>query len=147
VFGPGAGIAAEPEDGTMEIAANEREGGIGMVESKVREVAAGADHEREELMNTPGVCRFEELISTEELLLLPPDDPRVAPVKAVCDRLIQTLIDDSPLSCVAFPREHLVDRVRQEKRSKIVPSARTEPATMPFLPEVRLLVQLVPRRC
>ncbi|ORY89811.1 peptidase family M48-domain-containing protein [Leucosporidium creatinivorum] len=75
--------------------------------------------------------KFDEIIMTEEHLLLPPDDPRVAVVKRVCDRLVQTLNDDSPLSCFSYAE---MDQTREYQRRKIVPSARTE-AAMLWMPE------------
>lgn len=72
---------------------------------------------------------------SEEHLLVPPDDPRVAVVKRVCDRLVQTLNDDSPLSCFSYADAEM-DRTREYQRRKILPSARTEAAAMLWMPEV-----------
>lgn len=78
--------------------------------------------------------RFDEIIMNEEHLLLSPDDPRVAVVKRVCDRLVQTLNDDSPLSCFSYAEQ---DQTREYQRRKIIPSARTEAALL-WMPEVSL---------
>lgn len=83
--------------------------------------------------------RFDDLLNEEEFLLLPPDDPRVAPVRNVCNRLVQALNDDGPLSCVSLTRENFVNNAREQRRRKVEPSARTTLAVMPFLPEVSIV--------
>ncbi|KAI5474406.1 hypothetical protein MNV49_003374 [Pseudohyphozyma bogoriensis] len=80
--------------------------------------------------------QFDEIIAQEAILILPPTDPRVAVVQRVCSRLIQSLQEETPVSCANFPREEIADRLKErEKRKSIVPSARTEIVGMPFLPE------------
>ncbi|SCZ89675.1 BZ3500_MvSof-1268-A1-R1_Chr9g10547 [Microbotryum saponariae] len=91
--------------------------------------------EREELAwsNT----RFEETISNDQCVLMPPEDPRVEPVRRVIERLVQTLNDDAPLSFAQYLQEEMGSKVgsQESKRSKIVPSARIEVANMPWIPE------------
>lgn len=80
--------------------------------------------------------RFDDIIGSEGLLILAQDDPRVLVVQSVCSRLIQALQDESPVSCANFPREEVLERIRErERRKTIVPSARTDAVVMPFLPE------------
>ncbi|GAA5896946.1 hypothetical protein JCM5296_002665 [Sporobolomyces johnsonii] len=78
--------------------------------------------------------RFEELMTTEALLLLPPSDPRVPVVKNVCDRLVQALSDDSSIS---FAEAAKIERIRQKQSGlrRVMPSATTEGLRMPFRPE------------
>ncbi|GAA5959394.1 hypothetical protein JCM21900_006844 [Sporobolomyces salmonicolor] len=78
--------------------------------------------------------RFEELMTTEALLLLPPSDPRVPVVKTVCDRLVQALNDDSSIS---FAEAAKIERIRQKQSGlrRVMPSATTEGLSMPFRPE------------
>lgn len=66
-------------------------------------------------------------------------------VKQVCDRLVQALNDDSPLSCASHLREDTLEHLRATKRRRVGPSARTELATMPFLPEVSATDEACPR--
>ncbi|SCV69867.1 BQ2448_1261 [Microbotryum intermedium] len=91
--------------------------------------------EREELAwsNT----RFEETIANDQCVLMPPEDPRVEPVRKVIERLVQTLNDGAPLSFAQYLQEEMVSKVgsNDSKRSKIVPSARIEVANMPWMPE------------
>ncbi|KDE07598.1 hypothetical protein MVLG_02064 [Microbotryum lychnidis-dioicae p1A1 Lamole] len=91
--------------------------------------------EREELAwsNT----RVEEIISNDQCVLMPPEDPRVEPVRRVIERLVQTLNDDAPLSFAQYLQEEMGSKVgsKESKRSKIVPSARIEVANMPWVPE------------
>jgi hypothetical protein len=85
--------------------------------------------------------RFDEIIQQEEPLLVPPDDPRALHVQAVAERLIQTLQDETPVSCAIFPRESVMDRLEEKaKRRTVVPSAQAQAASMPFLPDVRRVV-------
>jgi hypothetical protein len=87
--------------------------------------------------------RFDELISAPDgmdggggrMTMLPPDDPRVEPVRRVCSRLIKALQHETPISCAQFPREETLEKVL-DKRQKVVPSCKTEDVAMPFLPEV-----------
>lgn len=81
--------------------------------------------------------RFDEIIMAEENLLLPPTDPRVAVVKRVCDRLVQTLQDHSPLSCFSYADAETASPF-QRKKIRVTPSARTE-AAMLWMPEVSLV--------
>ena len=81
--------------------------------------------------------RFDELMATESILLLPPDDPRIPPLKQVCDRLVQALNDESPVS---FSESARVERIRRKggMARRVTPSATTEGLRMPYRPEVRL---------
>ncbi|KAK4054637.1 glutamate--ammonia ligase [Microbotryomycetes sp. JL221] len=93
--------------------------------------------------------RFEEIIVQEEHLLLPPTDERTVMVKRVCDRLIQTLNDDQPLSCVSVltdgQNQTVNDQGVQRQRRPITPSAQTDVMTMPFLPESSNPEKIIPR--
>ncbi|GAA5929285.1 M48 family metallopeptidase [Sporobolomyces koalae] len=78
--------------------------------------------------------RFDELMATESLLLLPPDDARVAPLRQVCDRLVQALNDESPVS---FAEQARIEKIRQNggMARRVVPSATTQGLRMPYRPE------------
>lgn len=81
--------------------------------------------------------RLEELLSTNAMDIIPPNDPRLEMLTEVCTRLIQALQDESPISFANFPREEIVHRSRErDQRKMIQPSATTQAITMPFLPEV-----------
>lgn len=86
--------------------------------------------------------RFDELMSTESLFLLPPSDPRVQPLKEVCDRLVQALNDEGSVS---FSEQARIERIRRKggaasARKLIVPSATTDGLRMPYRPEVSQVV-------
>ncbi|SGY13637.1 BQ5605_C010g05924 [Microbotryum silenes-dioicae] len=82
----------------------------------------------------------EEIISNDQCVLMPPEDPRVEPVRRVIERLVQTLNDDAPLSFAQYLQEEMGSKVgsKESKRSKIVPSARIEVANMPWVPEKKM---------
>ncbi|GAA5844634.1 hypothetical protein JCM5353_001326 [Sporobolomyces roseus] len=73
-------------------------------------------------------------MATESILLLPPDDPRIPPLKEVCDRLVQALNDESPVS---FSESARVERIRRKggMARRVAPSATTEGLRMPYRPE------------
>ncbi|KAH8925034.1 hypothetical protein BT69DRAFT_1260815 [Atractiella rhizophila] len=84
--------------------------------------------------------RFEEFLQDNQLLILPPSDPRVAPLKEIAEKLIGSLTADThyPVSCARWPKdvEDVSERIRAlEERLKIEPSAKTNVALMPFRPE------------
>ncbi|GAA5938598.1 hypothetical protein JCM1841_003044 [Sporobolomyces salmonicolor] len=95
---------------------------------------AGAGSEPEDEQVEAAIDEFEELMTTEALLLLPPSDPRVPVVKTVCDRLVQALNDDSSIS---FAEAAKIERIRQKQSGlrRVIPSATTEGLSMPFRPE------------
>ncbi|GAA5872980.1 hypothetical protein JCM16303_006900 [Sporobolomyces ruberrimus] len=79
--------------------------------------------------------RFDELMSTESILLLPPSDPRIKPLKEVCDRLVQALNDESPVS---FSEQARIEKIRNRggmARRVVAPSATTDGLRMPYRPE------------
>ena len=80
-------------------------------------------------------------MATESILLLPPDDPRIPPLKEVCDRLVQALNDESPVS---FSESARVERIRRKggMARRVAPSATTEGLRMPYRPEVRVRLRV-----
>ncbi|GAA6010355.1 hypothetical protein JCM11491_006283 [Sporobolomyces phaffii] len=82
--------------------------------------------------------RFDELMATEAILLVPPSDPRIVPLKQVCDRLVQALADESPVS---FSEQARLDKIRTgtgtptAARRIVRPSATTDGLRMPYRPE------------
>ncbi|GAA5836557.1 hypothetical protein JCM3766R1_001632 [Sporobolomyces carnicolor] len=79
--------------------------------------------------------RFDELMATESLFLVAPEDPRVRPLKDVCDRLVQALHDQG---AVSFSQQARIERIRSNgatARRFVVPSATTEGLRMPYRPE------------
>ncbi|GAA5898386.1 M48 family metallopeptidase [Sporobolomyces salmoneus] len=81
--------------------------------------------------------RFDELMATESPFLLPPSDPRVKPLKEVCDRLVQALNDEGSVS---FSEQARIERIRRKggsasARKLVTPSATTEGLRMPFRPQ------------
>lgn len=76
-------------------------------------------------------------MATESLFLVAPEDPRVRPLKDVCDRLVQALHDQG---AVSFSQQARIERIRSNgatARRFVVPSATTEGLRMPYRPEVR----------
>ena len=74
------------------------------------------------------------------MFVLPPSDPRVQPLKRVCDRLVQALNDESSVS---FSEQARIERIRRKgsgasARKLVAPSATTEGLRMPYRPEVSL---------
>lgn len=110
--------------------------------------------EREELEWSK--ARFDELLSSDAEWVVGPQDPRVEPIKRVCTRLVQTLQDQSAVSCALFPRDEVVERLKEREearknknkrasRNSVEPSARTE-TVMPFVPETSNPEKLFPAR-
>ncbi|GAA6060614.1 hypothetical protein JCM10212_004593 [Sporobolomyces blumeae] len=73
-------------------------------------------------------------MATESLLLVPPSDPRIAPLKRVCDRLVQAMNDERNVS---FAEQARIEKIRRKggMARRVTPSATTDGLRMPYRPE------------
>ena len=80
-------------------------------------------------------ARFDEVVRDEGALVLPSSDPRVKLVRRVASRLIQSLHDHAPVSCVQFPRDDMIERLNARpapSRPQLPASATIEAISMPW---------------
>lgn len=77
--------------------------------------------------------RKSQILSAESSLIIPSDDPRVALVHRIVEKLINALDDEgSTISCARWPRdEPIVGRAQ----NNALPCARASTSSMPFRPE------------